>query len=359
KKSAEFIAISDLDGNVIFLNEGGQKLVGLPNLQTALKTKVENYHPPEVFKFLYQEICPIILKQGHWEGESLLQHFVTKATIPVLLTSFILQDSQTGEPNNIVSIMHDITHLKEAEQTMQVALEQERELGELRSRFISMASHEFRTPLSIISSSTEIIQKYHERLTPEKQATHFQRIQTSVHHMTRLLDDVLLVSRAEANKLPFNPTEENIKDFCTQLVEELQVGNNEHQIRFTAKAKGPASPQKWQITFDAKLIRQILTNLLINAIKYSPQGGEVELKLNRAAGQTIFQVKDNGIGIPPEDFARLFTPFHRAHNVGTIQGTGLGLTIIQKCVELHNGTIKIESKIGVGTCFTVTIPDHP
>ena len=353
KKSSEFIAIANSEHQLLFLNQAGLELVGLPNLERAREMTIQEFHFEADLPFLENEVIAQILQVGHWEGELRLRHFVSQQVIPVLVTAFAIQDSRTGKNQDLVAIMRDITEIKQAENKMLSSLEQERELSELRSRFISMASHEFRTPLAIISSSTGILELYHQRLTEEKKSQHLQRIQTSVKHMTELLDDVLMVSRAEAEKLLFNPEVQNLKTFCTNLAEELQLSSNDHSIVLTTE---PDSDLDWLISFDPKLIRQILTNLLSNAIKYSPQGGPIKFILSRLPDAVIFDIQDQGMGIPPEDLERLFTSFHRAHNVGTIQGTGLGLTIVKKCVDLHGGSIALDSQLGQGSRFTIRIP---
>ena len=236
-------------------------------------------------------------------------------------------------------------------------LEKEKELRNLKSSFISMASHEFRTPLAVIGSSTELLQHYGEKLNAQKKLKHFERIQSSIKHMTSLLEDVLTISKVEAHKIEFNPVTIDVIEFCRDLVEEIQQSKTEYQILFTIHGLNNSSePKSFYAKLDPKLLRQILHNLLTNAIKYSPIGSKVYFDLNCEEEHICFRVRDEGIGIPAEDFKNIFTPFHRAINVGNISGTGLGLAIVHKCVELHQGTITIDSKVELGTTFTVTIP---
>jgi PAS domain S-box-containing protein len=319
---------------------------------------------------------------------------------------------------------------KQAEGEIRKALEKEKELTELKSRFISMTSHEFRTPLTTIHSSAELLEHYSYKWTEDKKLTHLQRIQASVKHMTKLLNDVLILGKAEAGKLKLNLVPLELENFCRNLVEELQLNDtNQHTIIFTcskdtrdrlqvsklnvqrsiridpldsaaqygndyafqpsnlqpsnlptypfgerfannlqptpsgnADARRLANASLSRTTFnlipcmDEKLLRQILENLLSNAIKYSQTGSTVEFTLSYLEKQAVFQICDRGIGIPIEDQQRLFETFHRATNVGTIAGTGLGLAIVKKCVDIHQGEIAVESEIGVGTTFTVTLP---
>jgi signal transduction histidine kinase len=251
-------------------------------------------------------------------------------------------------PTGLLLLLEDITPHKQAEAEIRRALAQEKELNELKSRFVSMISHEFRTPLTIIQSTTELLEYYES--SAERKRDRFQRIHGAVQHMTQLLEDVLLMGKAEAEKLELRPEPLHLPEFCQTLLTDLQITAHQHQLCFTSW--GEPRP----VWLDAKLFRQILTNLLSNAIKYSPQGGSVELALGYQADQVILSVRDHGIGIPLQDQERLFETFHRAANVNTIQGTGLGLAIVKHCVDLHEGNIEVQSQVGIGTTFTVTLP---
>ena len=256
--------------------------------------------------------------------------------------------NEQGQFTHFVAIQRDITKRKQAEAEMLKALEKERELNELKSRFIAITSHEFRTPLATILSSADLLEKF-PCTAVEKQEL-FNQIQTSVKHMTRLLEDVLFVTRSEAGKLEFKPTPLDLDQFCSALIKEVEIGVGKyHRLWFT-------SCSKCNGFMDEKLLRSILSNLLANAIKYSPQGSTVQLNLTCTDGKAIFQVQDEGIGIPLADQQHLFKSFHRASNVGSISGTGLGLTIVNKCVELHGGEVAVESEVDRGTTFTVKLP---
>jgi signal transduction histidine kinase len=244
--------------------------------------------------------------------------------------------------------------LRETEAQLREALAQEKELSKLKSRIISTISHEYRTPLTTIASSAQMLEKYRHKWDDDKQLKHFRRIHASVQHMTALVNDVLFVNKAEFEKLEFQPTPLDLVGFCQELVDELQstVGER-HSLTFTTLGNCR------ECNLDAKLLRQILTNLLSNAIKYSPKGGTVSLRLTYEDNNVIFSCADQGIGIPPEEQHNLFESFSRASNVGTIGGTGLGLSIVKKCVELHGGKIAVSSEVGVGTTFTITLPLEP
>ncbi|HEY9632723.1 MAG TPA: sensor histidine kinase [Coleofasciculaceae cyanobacterium] len=238
-----------------------------------------------------------------------------------------------------------------AEAEAHIALEKERELSELKSRFISMASHEFRTPLATILSSSELLENYYYKWTVEKKQQYFTRIKAAIQRMVQLLDDVLLIGKAEAGKMTFNPAPLNLRQFCNELVEEVQTSSgSQHKIDTVVQGKDKPA------CMDEKLLRHILYNLLSNAIKYSPAGTTIHFELNFLLKEVVFQIQDQGIGIPIDDQKHLFETFHRAKNVGTIPGTGLGLAIVKKSVDLHGGRIAVESVMDIGTTFTITLP---
>ena len=245
----------------------------------------------------------------------------------------------------------DISDRKRAETETIKALERERELNQLKSDLVSVVSHEFRTPLTTIRSSAELLERYCRDFMDEKKNKHFQRIQSAINQMIQLLDDVLLIGKAEAGKLQFNPAALDLVEFCRDLVEELRSSlKTPHNIAFSYQGKC-TNPR-----MDENLLRPILTNLLSNAIKYSPEGGTVDFELVCQDEVVTFRIQDQGIGIPLEDLSQLFESFYRATNVGTIKGTGLGLSIVKKSVDLHGVQLAVESVVGVGTTFTVMLP---
>ncbi len=268
----------------------------------------------------------------------------------ILDHSFIIRN-EIGQPVRAIGAMMDVSELKMAEEDMRKALKREKELSEMKSRFISTTSHEFRTPLTSILSSAELLQFYGDKWPKEKKEEIFERIYTSVRNLTRLLEDILLVGKAEADKLEFQPEVINLTLFCHTLMEELQLGvSKKHKLQFICPS------QEISGRFDQKIIRQIIINLVSNSLKYSPQGGTVQVQLAYQEGGVLIKVKDEGIGIPQEDMEHLFENFHRARNVGVIAGTGLGLAIVKNGVELHQGQVTVSSDVGTGTTFIVSIP---
>ncbi|MCT7969519.1 ATP-binding protein [Laspinema sp. D1] len=225
-------------------------------------------------------------------------------------------------------------------------------LVELNSRYIAMTSHEFRTPMTTIHSSSELLEHYSYKWSEEKKISHLKRIQSSIKTMTKLLDEVLTIGKADAGKLEFNPIKLDVVNLAQELVEELHLTTDKPRINLQVFGEID------QASMDPKLLRHILTNLLSNALKYSPAGGTVEFTLTGQGEYLILSVQDSGIGIPESDLIHLFESFQRASNVGSLPGTGLGLAIVKKCVDRHHGTITVNSTVGVGTTFTVTLPLH-
>ena len=231
------------------------------------------------------------------------------------------------------------------------ALESEKKLNELKSRIVTVISHEYRTPLTTILSSAELLEHYSHKWSPEKQITHLHRIQSAANHLTDLVGDMLDISQAESGTLEFNPHPLNLELFCRQLIKELRTSETgRHSIAFVYVGNCSSC------VVDEKLLRQVLTNLLLNAMKYSHKESTISFKLQCQEDAIAIQIRDQGIGIPLEDQTRLFNPFERGTNVGTISGTGLGLAIVKKLVDLHGGQISVESTVGIGTTFTVTLP---
>lgn len=246
--------------------------------------------------------------------------------------------------------VQDISERVRAEEEIRRALEKARELNELKTRFVAMTSHEFRTPLSTILSSIELIQHYGDKISAEERADLFKSVAAAVERMTGMLNDVLVLGRAESGE--FNPDLRpvDLQAFCKQIVGELSLTLPQN-VRIDFRP-----PESGLFEGDEKLFRHIFVNLLSNAIKYSPEGGTVEFSVETTGKWLRFTVRDEGIGIPEEDLPRLFESFHRATNVGNIAGTGLGLSIVKKTVERLGGDITVDTKVGQGTKFLVTLP---
>jgi K+-sensing histidine kinase KdpD len=243
---------------------------------------------------------------------------------------------------------------REKLQVLEQTLVQEQELSHLKLRLFSMVSHEFRTPLSVVLASSQLLGEILEPKIDRSQLKNLYRIQTSAKLLNRLLTDILTLTRAEAGKLACQPEWIDIEAFCLNLLDDIQSSNAvEHKLHFTSHGKCR------RFYLDEKLLYSILSNLLLNAVKYSPPDSEIQLKLQCESEQIIFEVEDQGFGIPQSDRVNIFMPFYRGQNAEGISGSGLGLAVVKKCLELQNGDIHVESKAGEGTRFVVFIPNQP
>lgn len=238
-----------------------------------------------------------------------------------------------------------INELEKTKEELNRALEKERELNELKTRFVSMASHEFRTPLATILSSVSLVAKYSEKGNLEKQQKHIGKIKSSIHDLTDILNDFLSVSKLEEGKVECVKEEFDLEEFMSSIIKEMEPLAKEGQ-QLIYRYDGNSI-----VSLDKKLLKNILFNLISNAIKFSPEGKQIDIQsVNDSSGIRI-SVKDEGIGIPEEDQKHLFERFFRGHNATHIQGTGLGLNIVTKYAELMNGSINFTSAENKGTTF--------
>ena len=258
---------------------------------------------------------------------------------------------QATDTYQFICNIRDVTRQKIAERELRLALVKEKELGELKSQFVAMVSHEFRTPLASIQTSTDLLYSYYDRLSPERRSDIIIRIQSQIQQLTILLGDVLTVAKADTVGLVLDLSQVDLKVLSTKVINELSysVAKNREIEFITADAS-------LVVELDPKLFQQVLANLLSNALKYSPEGSAIRLEIIDHDNHVEILVRDQGIGIPEEDFPRLFDAFHRARNVGDQQGTGLGLAVVKRAVEAHQGTVEVDSELHIGTTFKVSIP---
>ncbi|MBU7585197.1 MAG: PAS domain S-box protein [Nostoc sp. TH1S01] len=343
--------IAILSGNIYtYVNQAHVEMFGYTNPEEVIgKSWAEIYEAQEVNRF-ESEIFPTLMQQKHWRGETIAKRkdgslFEEEVSLTI------------SEQGDLICVCRDISDRKKAEADICKALAKEKELSELKSRFISMTSHEFRTPLAVIASSAGILKSFSHKLDEQQKQKHLQCIQTYVQHTTQLLDDILLINKAEAGKLAFEPNYLDLVNFCYTLVEEIQLSSPQHNLVFCSQSQNSHSSDDIVVAcMDKKLLRQILSNLLSNAVKYSPNNSNIQIDLIVQNKSAVFLIKDEGIGISPEEQQNLFEPFYRASNVGNVPGTGLGLAIVHKCVDLHRGRITIASQVGSGTTFRVELP---
>ncbi|HEX8659210.1 MAG TPA: PAS domain-containing sensor histidine kinase [Hymenobacter sp.] len=248
------------------------------------------------------------------------------------------------------ALLSTLEQLEQRKDELAKALAAEQELGELKSRFVSMASHEFRTPLTAVLTSASLIEKYPATEQQDKRLRHLERIKQSVNHLNDILEEFLSVGRIEEGKVEARPAWLDLPALLHETVADVQ-GLRKHGQEIEQDVHCPE-----ELWLDASLLRKILVNLLSNALKYSGENSVVRLRAVSAGGQLTLSVQDQGVGISEEDQARLFERFFRARNVTNVPGTGLGLYIIAKYLELMNGTIALQSALGEGTTVTITIP---
>ncbi|WP_263971137.1 PAS domain S-box protein [Leptolyngbya sp. PCC 6406] len=348
ENALDIVAILETDGIIQYISPSVEKVLGYSPSSLIGKNFFELIHSDDFVATCYsitnatknpEVALPIEFncrhKDGSWRSlEAISQKFINDS-----------------ESTQVVVNSRDITERKRLIE-LHTALEHEKELGILKTRFFSMASHEFRTPLSTALAAAQILENSPQAWEDvEKRSRNFRRIQDAVKNMVQLLDDILTISRAETGKLEFNPQWLDLEKFCRNFIDEIRLGDaSNHALEFSCEGQ-------WQkVYMDEKLLRSILGNILSNAIKYSPKNAQVKCLLNFDKYSSIIQVSDQGIGILVQDQNQLFEPFHRGRNVRNIPGTGLGLVVVKKCIDLHDGNITISSDIDRGTTVTIIFP---
>lgn len=323
------------------------------------------YHSKEFIRNLW-----VTIANGKiWRGE--LRNKAKDGTYYWVDTTIVPFLNEQSKPYQYLAIRSDITQRKLAEEqllrineelenkvrerTLELthALEKEKELNEMKSRFVSIASHEFRTPLSAILSSTSLVEHYTNAEQEEKRKKHIDRIKSSVRNLTSILDDFLSLEKLEQGKVEAHTSQFNLREFIEDGVEEMEGMTKRKHQKINFNYEGVE-----EVYQDKKILRNVLLNLLSNAVKYSPDGKEIHISATVSDGKVFFVVRDEGIGIPAEAQKNLFDKFFRAKNATNIQGTGLGLNIVKRYVELIDGSISFISKENTGTTFTVEFPQN-
>ena len=249
-----------------------------------------------------------------------------------------------------ITLNETIEALLKAKEEISLTLEKEKKLGKLKSRLLSMASHEFRTPLSTIQLSSSLIQRYAENSNP-KIEDHVYKIKSAISNLTTILNDFLQHEKTESEKITVSVTSFELDTFINEVIEELELLAKKKQ-KIISKHNSKAT----LVQLDKNLLKNCIINLVSNAIKYSGEETDIEIHTSINRNKIIITIKDNGIGIPEEEQEHLFEAFFRAHNTGNIPGTGLGLNIVSHYVKLMEGTIKCKSELNEGTIFTIEIP---
>ena len=379
EKNFTAIIISNIDGKILDCNDAFAKLIGLPDVESAKRINIKTlYENPD-----YRKRIEELLKK---EGEIRNYEFRLKNMIGE--TKFIIGNAavdynENGEIETIRKYLFDYTekelaqqkledyknHLeliiqerteqlrrelekqKIAEEKIQKAFQKEKELNELKTSFISTASHEFRTPFTSIRLYTDLISMLSKDSSGNEMNNYIEHIQSAVKNMTTLINDVLTLSRTDTGKLTFIPSEMDLFKFAENILSEVKdLCSPKHRLIFNYKTT------RKMFFMDEKLLRNIFLNLLSNAVKYSPNGGNISLEISIENDFILFSFFDEGLGIAGNELVKIFEPFYRISNSHAIEGTGLGLAIVKRSVELHGGTIQVNSELKKGTKFFIQFP---
>lgn len=361
------VAVTDQKGIIQHVNDNFCKISKYSRAELLGKDhRIINssYHSKEFIRNLW-----VTIANGQiWKGE--LKNRAKDGTFYWVDTTIVPFLNEEDKPYKYLAIRADITQRKQAEErilklnedlenkvterTLELtqALERQQELNEMKSRFVSMASHEFRTPLSAILTSISLVKTYNKEDQEEKRNKHIERIKGSVKNLTGILNDFLSLDKLEQGKVEMTREKFNLSEFAQDIVEEVK-GMLKQDQRIDFSYAGPE-----EIVQDKKILRNVLLNLLSNAIKYSEEGKEIYFSVSVINEVVTIRVKDEGIGIPEDEQKNLFGKFYRARNAVNIQGTGLGLNIVRKYVELLDGNISFVSKPEAGTTFTLEFPQR-
>ncbi len=363
----------DLQGHVTFVNPAAAAMIDWPVEDLIGQSMHAVLHHSHADGSHYQrEDCPIY--QAFQDGSTRRvtnEVFWRKdgTSFPVEYISTPMRDEE-GHLIGAVVTFRDITKrrwaeaiLKRTNEELELKVQQRtaklreanqqlRELSEMRSRFVAMICHEFRNPLNNIALSVSSLNRYDTQLSAEEKADYLLAINVNVERMTQMIDDILVIGKIEAKVLEVAPQPLEVVSFCQKLLAEQDYCRPEAPIQFACRGR------QLNAHLDERLFRSILSNLLSNAIRYTPAGQAIRLKLAKRQQTLIVQVQDEGVGIPREDQSHLFEPFHRGRNVSNIPGTGLGLSIVKQFVDLQQGTLQVVSKVGQGSTFTVRLPLH-
>jgi PAS domain S-box-containing protein len=395
ENATEGIILTDSKGDIILVNPAAQKMfqyrgeeiVGRPIevlIPDNLKAKHENHrgnfhkHPSNRVMGQGRDLfgrkkdgtnIPVEVSLSHYHRDSGL--FVIAFIVDITLRkeseqNMIRQQKELERITNEIKTLNTeleakveertlilreaLQRLEESQKELSEMLQREKELSEIKSRFVSMASHEFRTPLSTVLSSASLLSKYISAEDQDKRTRHIEKIKGAVKHLNDILEDFLSLGKLDEGKVKSHSSEFNLEEFLQDLVDETN-GLLKKDQHFYLTYKGDKL-----VYSDNKLLKNVLVNLITNAIKFSPDDGTVNILADVSDSTGTISVSDNGIGIPKEDMEHIFSSFFRAANAMNIQGTGLGLHIVKRFTELMGGSVNINSELDRGTTVTITIP---
>ena len=333
-------------GKILYANPRALALTGLDDETARSRPFIEFIHADDREQVLGNHLRRL-------QGEEVENHYQFRVVHSSgdehwLEISAVLFEWQNAPAT--LNFLTDVTHRRLVEQDIRAALARERELSELKSRFVAVASHEFRTPLAAILSSVELLDDYGTRLPADERKEIVGLIKNAVARMNSMVEQVLLTSRLESGRFEFEPVARSVPELLVQVASEMDQAHPQAS-RIAMRCEGVDEAR----LIDAQLLRHMLVNLLGNALKYSPPETAVTCTASAEGERLHLSISDHGIGIPQADLPRLFESFHRGTNVGNIQGTGIGLHIVKECVDLHRGGIEVESEPGRGTTFHVRL----
>jgi PAS domain S-box-containing protein len=383
------VALNYIDaGDAFYINKKFEEIYGWPKEEMAdISSFFKKVYPDEIYRNelltrIFSDINSGDASRMHWENcvvthKDGSKHVINAVNIPLFeqntMVSTVFDITERVRTEEELSVYHnhledlvkartdelnkvneclriEIEKEKEFELMLQNSLEKEKELNEIKTRLISTTSHEFRTPLTSVLSSTELLQRYSKKWSEDKLNVHFNRIKNSVEYLVGLLDEILTISRADRGRLTFNPEKVDLKTAANEYIEDARSLIKDHQLILNYQSGIT------QFLLDPKLLKFMISNLLSNAIKYSPDGGNIELKIKTDENQLIIEVSDEGMGIPASDIGLIFQSFFRSKNAEEIAGTGLGLSIVKLAADRHGADIAVKSEIGKGSTFTIRIP---
>ncbi len=350
-----FLVIDHTNDDIVFFNHRYCEIWGLTDKENEIREK--RLKNNDLIKYCQPLIAqPRFVKNAYRPLEDIDNREIIEDVIPFVDGRYIrrysaqirgLEDEYFGR----LYIFEDITEKESLSQSLIEAVEREKELNEMKSKFVSMASHEFRTPLASILMATETMENYFDRMNKEELQKYLQRIRKNIEFLREMINKFLNLSRIETGKMPYMPEPTEITGFINIWIEEFSIKNSIKQtIRFE-KAFDEAI-----LTIDRQLMLQVFDNLVTNSIKYSPEDGVIAIRVEKLEDRFRFIFEDKGIGIPKKDQGKLFEAFFRASNTGNIHGTGLGLPLVKQIVERHDGKVWFESVENEGTTFYVEIP---
>jgi PAS domain S-box-containing protein len=361
----------DIQGNVTFVNPAAASLIGWEMEDLIGKSMHAILHHSQADGSFYpREECPIYaaFKEGtvrRVDNEVFWRKDGTSFPVEYISTPM---HNEKGELVGSVVTFRDITQRKLSESILQRAneeLEQRvskrtselskaneklSQLNEVRSRFVSMVCHEFRNPLNNIAFSVSSLKRYDRQLTAQQKIEYLSDVEINIERMTQMTDELLVIGEIEIKGINIASNKLNLVEFCQELITECMQNYPDYQIQFQSNLS------LLEAEMDCRLLRSTLTNVLTNAVRYSPNERAIRFKLSTSNNQAIFTIEDRGIGIPQEDIDSIFEPFHRGKNVSNIPGTGLGLNIVRRFVSLVNGAIYITSQVNQGTKIEIKLP---